>query len=49
MENAYTQHRLYADFLELRKDDQAFSALYDNTEEDFFTWALNYELDSDWE
>jgi hypothetical protein len=46
--NDYTQHRLYSEFLDLRKEDYSFAALYSDTEEDFYSWAMDHEVDSDW-
>ena len=45
----YKTHRLYEEFFNLRYDDDTFSAMYDDTEEDFLAWAMEYETDEDWE
>lgn len=44
----YKTHRLYEEFFNLRYDDDTFSAMYDDTEEDFLAWAMEYETDADW-
>jgi hypothetical protein len=45
----YQNHKLYAEFAQLLKDDTAFANMYDDTNEDFHAWAMAYETDSDWQ
>ncbi len=45
----YTEHRLYAEFLQLRNDDTIFAEQYNDTESDFLDWVMDWEVDSDWE
>lgn len=44
----YTEHRLYAEFSQLRNDDAVFAELYADNEDDFNAWVMDYELDKDW-
>jgi hypothetical protein len=46
---SYIKHRLYSEFEQLLKDDSDFANLYDDTEEDFLAWVIDYEIDADWE
>ena len=45
----HTNHRLYDEFKQLLNDDEAFANMYDDTSEDFHTWVLDYEQDTDWQ
>lgn len=44
-----TEHRLYDEFVQLRKDDSDFANLYDENEIDFHAWVMDYEVDADWD
>jgi hypothetical protein len=44
----YTEHRLYDEFAQLRKDDEIFAEQYADTEGDFNEWCFDYVLDYDW-
>jgi hypothetical protein len=44
----YKNHRLYPYFVLELEEDQYIANLFQDNEEDFFTWALSYEVDSDW-
>ena len=44
----YKTHRLYDEFLQLRNDDEVFADLYEDTEDDFLAWVIDYELNTDW-
>ena len=44
----YTEHRLYAEFYQLRNDDAVFAELYADNADDFNAWVMDYELDKDW-
>jgi hypothetical protein len=39
---------LLSEFRQLRNDDANFANLYDDTEEDFLVWVIDYEIDADW-
>lgn len=45
----YKRHRMYDEFFNLRYDDDIFAAMYNDTEEDFLAWVMQYETDEDWE
>ena len=45
----YKLHRLWAEFDQQLRDDLDFANMYDDTEEDFLAWVMDYELNSDWE
>ena len=43
------KHRLYKEFLSLLNDDSDFGAIWQDSDDDFFEWAMSYEIDSDWQ
>ena len=40
------KHRLYPEFLSVIKEDNWVG--WEDTDVDFYDWAMSYEIDSDW-
>lgn len=47
--NARKRHRLYPEFLSLLNDDSDFADTWQDRDADFFEWAMDFEVDNDWE
>ncbi len=45
----FREHIFYDEFAGLIKDDKDFAEMYDDTEDDFLAWVLDYEIDKDWQ
>jgi hypothetical protein len=40
---------LYPEFLSLLNDDSDFADIWQDRDADFFEWAMDFEVDNDWE
>ena len=47
--NDYKKHRMYTEFEQLLKDDAVFAGMYDDNENEFLAWVMDYEVNTDWE
>jgi hypothetical protein len=46
---SYQSHRMYLEYVSLINDDAKFAELYQDNEDDFYNWVIDYEIDKDWE
>jgi len=46
---SYELHRLFLDFNQQLKNDLNFLNNFENLEEEFLSWVMDFELDSDWD
>lgn len=42
------KHRLYLDYLNFLNWDSINFNAFEDTDDDFFEWVMDYEVDSDW-
>ena len=46
--NLRKKHRLYLDYLNFLNWDSINFNAFEDTDDDFFEWVMDYEIDNDW-
>jgi len=48
-QNLRKNHRLYSEYLNFLKWDSINENVFKDNDDDFFEWAMDLEIDSDWQ